>query len=84
MKYAVFLKKALMKNFTYIGHQSYIFKGTVRDNLIMACPGSLRWSNVARLGKVGLDGFLKEERGLDTVLKRTEQTFPAASGSDWH
>ena len=25
----------LMENITYISHQSYLFKGTVRDNLLM-------------------------------------------------
>ena len=29
---------SLMKNFTYISHQSYLFKGTVRENLLMAQP----------------------------------------------
>ncbi|EJW99038.1 ABC transporter, permease/ATP-binding protein, partial [gut metagenome] len=28
----------LMKNVTYIGRNSYLFKGTVRDNLLMAKP----------------------------------------------
>lgn len=29
---------SLMENFTYISHQSYLFKGTVRENLLMAQP----------------------------------------------
>ena len=29
-------EESLMENFTYIRHQSYLFKGTVRDNLLMA------------------------------------------------
>ena len=28
-------KESLMRNFTYISHQSYLFKGTVRDNLLI-------------------------------------------------
>ena len=28
----------LMKNITYVSHQSYLFKGTVRDNLLMGKP----------------------------------------------
>lgn len=28
----------LMENITYISHQSYLFKGTVRDNLLMGKP----------------------------------------------
>ncbi len=30
----------LMKNITYVSHQSYLFKGTVRDNLLMGKPGA--------------------------------------------
>lgn len=29
---------SLMENFTYISHQSYLFKGSVRDNLLAASP----------------------------------------------
>ena len=28
-------EESLMRNFTYISHQSYLFKGTVRDNLLI-------------------------------------------------
>ncbi len=59
---------SLMKNITYIGHQSYLFKGSVRDNLLMGCPDAtdeMLW-NV--LKKVNLEGFLKNEAGLDTQL----------------
>ncbi len=68
-------EESLMKNFTYISHQSYIFKGTVRDNLIMACPGASDGQMWHALEKVGLDGFLKEEKGLDTVLKENGANF---------
>ena len=30
---------SLMEKFTYISHQSYLFKGTVRDNLLMGIAG---------------------------------------------
>lgn len=29
-------EKSVMENITYISHSSYIFKGSVRDNLLMA------------------------------------------------
>lgn len=57
-----------MKNFTYIGHQSYLFKGTVRENLLMARPNvedKILW-NV--LEQVNLAEFLRSEMGLDTQL----------------
>ena len=59
---------SLMKNFTYIGHQSYLFKGTVRENLLMARPNvedKILW-NV--LEQVNLAEFLRSEMGLDTQL----------------
>lgn len=59
---------SLMQNFTYISHQSYLFKGTVRENLLMGklnADDSELWSVLKR---VKLDGFLKSENGLDTLL----------------
>lgn len=58
----------LMRHITYISHQSYLFKGTVRDNLRMACPDagdSQLWQVLAR---VKLADFLRQEQGLDTPL----------------
>ena len=34
-------EESLMENFTYVSHQSYLFKGTVRDNLRMAGSGAM-------------------------------------------
>ena len=31
-----------MRRITYVSHQSYLFKGTVRDNLLMGKPGCER------------------------------------------
>ncbi len=59
---------SLMENITYISHNSYIFKGTVRDNLLMGDPDAdekMFW-NV--LEQVNLSAFLKSENGLDTAL----------------
>lgn len=57
----------LMKLITYIGHNSYIFKGTVRENLLMAkeVDDNELWQV---LEKVNLADFLKNENGLDTVI----------------
>ena len=59
---------SLMENFTYISHQSYLFKGTVRDNLLMARPGAGEDTLWQVLEQVNLADFLRSERGLDTVL----------------
>lgn len=61
-------KASLMQNFTYISHQSYLFKGTVRDNLLMGnskATDDMLW---AALRRVKLDGFMKSENGLETLL----------------
>ena len=58
----------LMKNFTYISHQSYLFKGTVRDNLLMARPEATDDNLWHVLEQVNLANFLKSENGLDTML----------------
>ena len=59
---------SLMENFTYISHQSYLFKGTVRDNLLMARPNAGDDTLWQVLEQVNLADFLRSEKGLDTVL----------------
>ena len=59
---------SLMQSFTYISHQSYLFKGIVRDNLLMGKPDATDADLWAVLKRVNLDGFLKNEKGLDTML----------------
>lgn len=59
---------SLMKNFTYISHQSYLFKGTVRENLLMAQPDAKEDALWRVLEKVKLADFLRSEKGLDTIL----------------
>lgn len=61
-------EESIFKNFTYIGHQSYIFKGTVRDNLLMGCPSATEEEMWSVLERVNMAGFLKSEAGLDTRL----------------
>ena len=59
---------SLMKNITYISHQSYLFRGTVRDNLLLASPYAEDEQLIEALERVNLYDFLKTEKGLDTVL----------------
>ena len=58
----------LMENITYISHQSYNFKGTVRDNLLMGKPTASDEQLWAALEQVNLADFLRSENGLDTLL----------------
>ena len=59
---------SLMESFTYISHQSYLFKGTVRENLLMARPNAGDDTLWQVLKQVKLADFLRSEKGLDTTL----------------
>lgn len=61
-------ESSLMREMTYIGHQSYLFKGTVRDNLQMGRPDADDAAMWAVLEQVHLADFLRSEQGLDTYL----------------
>ncbi|MGN0435647.1 MAG: ABC transporter ATP-binding protein/permease [Wujia sp.] len=61
-------ESSLMENITYISHQSYLFKGTVRENLLMGCKQASDKELWSVLKRVNLFDFLKAEKGLDTVL----------------
>lgn len=61
-------EESLLRNITYISHQSYLFKGTVRDNLLMGKPAASDEELWAVLSRVNLAEFLKAEQGLDTRL----------------
>ena len=68
----------LMKNITYVSHQSYLFKGTVRENLCMGKPDAADRELWEVLERVNLAGFLKSEGGLDTLL--TEKASNLSGG----
>lgn len=59
---------SLMREMTYIGHQSYLFKGTVRDNLQMGRLDADDAAMWAALEQVRLADFLRSEQGLATLL----------------
>ena len=61
-------ESSLLRNITYVSHQSYLFKGTVRDNLLMGKPSATDDELWAVLERVNLSAFLKAEQGLDTPL----------------
>ena len=61
-------EKSLLENVTYISHHSYLFKGTVRDNLLMGRPDADDKALWEVLERVNLADFLRSEDGLDTKL----------------
>ena len=56
---------SLMRRITYVSHQSYLFKGTVRDNLLMGKHGASDDELWSALTQVNLADFLRGEAGLD-------------------
>ena len=66
---------SLMKNITYISHNSFLFKGSVRDNLLMGRPDGTDEELLDALKKVKLDAFLKEQNGLDTAVGEAGGNF---------
>ena len=66
---------ALMQAVTYVGHQSYLFKGTVRENLLMGRPNATDQALWDVLEQVRLAGFLRSEQGLDTLLLEKGSNF---------
>lgn len=58
----------LARTITLVGHESYIFKGSVRDNLLMARPKADDIELISVLKQVNLFDFLSGEKGLDTLL----------------
>ena len=59
----------LMKHVVLVRHNSYLFKGTVEENLKMAKPDATKEEMEAVLLKVNLLGFLQTQDGLQTKLQ---------------
>ena len=58
----------LMKRVVLVRHNSYLFKGTVEENLKMAKPDATKDEMEAVLRQVNLLGFLQTQNGLQTQL----------------
>lgn len=61
-------KEAVRRKITRIGHESYIFKGTVRDNLLMGNENASDNLLLAALKKVDLLELVMENGGLDMQI----------------
>ena len=68
-------EESLMRHITYISHQSYLFKGTVRSNLLMGKPDASDEQLWAVLKQVNLADFLRSENGLDTLVAEKGGNF---------
>lgn len=65
----------VMANVTYVGHRSYVFAGTLRQNLLMAAPGADDARLWDALRTTRLDGFVRAEGGLDMRLEEGGQNL---------
>lgn len=64
-------ESSLMEHFTFVSHNSYLFKGTVRDNLKMGKKDASEKEMEEVLRRVNLLEFIQSQKGLDTpVLER--------------
>ena len=63
---------------TYVSHRSYLFKGTVRENLLMGRQDASEGELWQALEKTRLAAFFCEKEGLDTLL--TEQAANLSGG----
>ena len=68
-------EESLMRHITYVSHQSYLFKGTVRSNLLMGKPDAADEQLWAVLKQVNLADFLRSENGLDTLVAEKGGNF---------
>ena len=68
-------EESLMRHITYVSHQSYLFKGTVRSNLLMGKPDASDEQLWAVLKQVNLADFLRSENGLDTLVAEKGGNF---------
>jgi ATP-binding cassette subfamily C protein len=62
-------EEGLMQAVTYVGFGSVFFKGTVRENLLLAEPAATDDKLWRALSDCALSEFLKSENGLDTLLQ---------------
>ena len=68
-------ERDLMQSVTLIRHNSYLFKGTVRDNLLMGNPDASESQMKEALEKVRLLDFLDGQKGLETGLDEQGNNF---------
>ena len=68
-------EKSLMEQVTLVSHNSYLFKGTVKENLQMGKTDASEEEMQAVLQKVNLLGFLQEQQGLDTIVAEKGGNF---------
>ena len=68
-------EKTLVNNITAVNFNSYIFAGTVRENMLIADKSASDEKMIEALKMVNLWSFLSEQDGLDTKLNQQGSNF---------
>lgn len=68
-------EKILMNNITAVNFNSYIFAGTVRENMLIADKSTSDEKMIEALKMVNLWSFLSEQDGLNTKLNQQGSNF---------
>lgn len=68
-------EKSLMEHITLVSHNSYLFKGSIRDNLRMGKTEASEEEMREVLEKVNLWNFLQTQQGLDTKVMEKGSNF---------
>lgn len=65
----------IMKNITMVSNNSYIFKGTVADNLRMGKEDVTEGEMIEVLSKVNLWEYMKQQQGTETIVLENGENF---------
>lgn len=65
----------IMDHITYVSHNSYLFKGTVEENLRLGKPDATEEELWSVLKQVNLDAFLQNQEGLATAVAEKGSNF---------
>ncbi len=65
----------LYKRISYLGHESILFKGTIRENLRMADPGAEDEQMIHVLEMAGIWNDLSKQNGLDERIEEGASNF---------
>ena len=68
-------EESLLKNVTYVGLGSVFFKGTVRENLLLADRDATDEKLWSVLEECNVAGFFRSEKGLETELKENAENL---------
>lgn len=72
---AHYTRKAWMKHVTYLSSNAMLFKGTIRENLLMANENVREEEMIDALKKVKIYDYLETEKGLDTTVLENGSNF---------